>query len=212
MAEQEGVIKFQLEFTEAPPLSEDLLRKLSAWRRILYRLELIGQTPDRYDGYGFGNISLRLPHPSSRESFVITGTQTGLHETLASEHYAVVERCLPEENRIVGRGPIRPSSESLTHGILYTLDPSIACVMHVHSPDLWNAAQRLEIASTSKDVPYGTPAMAKEVQRIFCESAVQKDRIFSMGGHEDGIVSFGRSVEEAGIPLVSFLAKALEIS
>ena len=50
MPEQEGVIKFQLDFTPAPALPADALLEISAWRKMLYLTQLIGQTPDRYDG------------------------------------------------------------------------------------------------------------------------------------------------------------------
>ena len=53
---EEGVIRFDLEFTAAPPVTIPGLDELNAWRRILRQLGLIGQDPDRYGGYGFGNL------------------------------------------------------------------------------------------------------------------------------------------------------------
>jgi hypothetical protein len=35
-------------------------------------------------------------------------------------------------------------------------------------------------------------------------------KIFVMGGHEDGIISFGRNIEEAGLTLIRFLALTTE--
>ena len=40
--------------------------------------------------------------------------------------------------------------------------------------------------------------MAAEVQRLFNETDVQEQKIFAMGGHEDGVIAFGTSAEEAG--------------
>ena len=137
MPHQEGVIKFELTFTAAPPLAEEQLREISAWRRILWLLGLTGRDPARYDGLGYGNVSLRLPPfdaPPKRRSFVVSGTQTGGLPELGPEHYAVVTGCDPENNRVAAEGPIRPSSEALTHGALYALDAALRCVLHVHCP------------------------------------------------------------------------------
>jgi hypothetical protein len=46
-------------------------------------------------------------------------------------------------------------------------------------------------------VPYGTPEMAREVQRLFRETDVRNWNIFAMAGHGDGIVAFGRDFREA---------------
>lgn len=211
MSKQEGVIKFQLEFTPAPPLPVADLAVINGWRAMLYQKKLIGQDPARYGGYGYGNLSVRLAPfdaPPALRRFVISGSQTGELAELGPEHYAIVTECYPEENRVVAHGPIRPSSESLTHGAVYALDPAIGVVLHAHSPEIWQAAATLDIPITDHHVPYGTPAMAAEVERLFATSDVAERRIFSMGGHEDGIVAFGASAEAAGEVLLAALAAA----
>jgi ribulose-5-phosphate 4-epimerase/fuculose-1-phosphate aldolase len=112
------------------------------------------------------------------------------------------------ENRLVAFGPIRPSSESLTHGAVYALDSAIRVVLHVHSPEIWQAAAALGIPITDPLVPYGTPEMAAEVMRLYATTDMAQRRIFSMGGHEDGIFTFGASAEEAGDVLMAALAAA----
>ena len=47
------------------------------------------------------------------------------------------------------------------------------------------------------DVPYGTPEMAREVQRLFRETDVRTRKIFAMAGHTDGIVAFGQDFRQA---------------
>lgn len=210
----EGTIKFNLQFTPSPPLPGETLREINAWRHILYLLQLIGRNADRYGGFGYGNISQRLePYdaPPHQRRFVISGTQTGGLAWLAPEHYSIVVECHPEQNLVVAEGPIPPSSESLTHGMLYALDESLRFIIHVHSPHIWQAASELNIPITSKEVAYGTPEMAREVQRLFQETEVRELLIFAMGGHEDGIVSFGHTAEEAGMVLIRYLAQALDL-
>jgi ribulose-5-phosphate 4-epimerase/fuculose-1-phosphate aldolase len=209
--QQEGVIKFHLEFTPGPPLPAVEIARLNTWRAKLYRQKLIGQDPARYGGYGYGNLSMRLaPYdaaPALRR-FVISGSQTGDLAELGPEQYAIVTECYPQENRVVAHGPIRPSSESLTHAAVYALDPAIRVVFHVHSPEIWHVAALLGIPITDPNIPYGTPAMAAEVVRLFAETTVAQRRIFSMGGHEDGIVAFGETAEAAGEALLATLVAA----
>jgi ribulose-5-phosphate 4-epimerase/fuculose-1-phosphate aldolase len=215
LTQQEGVIKFDLEFHQAPPLPAAALREINAWRRILYLLGLTGRDPARYDGLGFGNISQRLEPfaaPPARRRFVISGTQTGGLEELGAEHYTTVLESHPEANRLVAAGPIRPSSESLTHAALYALDASLRFVMHVHSPEIWRQAAVLDLPRTDPAAAYGTPEMAAETARLFREEAVRAGGIFVMGGHEDGVVAFGRTAEAAGTALLSALARALALS
>jgi ribulose-5-phosphate 4-epimerase/fuculose-1-phosphate aldolase len=212
MATKEGVIKFEMEYKVAPALPEEQLRELNAWRKLMYLTELIGQTPTRYGGYGFGNISCRVDYPcdSGQPPFAITGTQTGGAADLTPDDYVVVTACYPESNRLAAEGPVKPSSESLTHGVIYALDNNIRWVMHAHSPHIWRNAAALALPMTAADVAYGTPDMAAEVARLFRESDVAQQRIFGMAGHEDGIVSFGATAEEAGFVLLGYLARAFQ--
>lgn len=212
MEPQEGVIKFDLQFTPAPPLSAIELTALNGWRRILFMLGLTGRDPQRYEGLSYGNVSLRLPPyaaPPLERPFVISGTQTGALPELAPENYAVVRSWDPQRNRVVAEGPVRPSSEALTHGALYALDSKLRCVLHIHSPLLWRHTVHLELPMTDPVAAYGTPAMAAEVARLYAEPQVRAGGILAMGGHEDGLVSFGASIEEAGTILVRWLARAL---
>jgi hypothetical protein len=92
--------------------------------------------------------------------------------------------------------------------MLYDMDVRIQAVLHVHSPDIWQVAGTLGLPVTRASVPYGTPAMATEVQRLFRETDVLRQGILSMGGHEDGIVAFGQTVAAAGDTLLAALAQA----
>jgi ribulose-5-phosphate 4-epimerase/fuculose-1-phosphate aldolase len=213
MAKQEGIIKFDLDYTPAPAPDAADLAEINHWRDVLYARRLIGQDPQRYGGYGYGNISRRLPPfdaPPTLRRFVISGTQTGNLSELAPEHYAVVVVCEPDSNHIVAEGPIRPSSESLTHGTVYDLDADLRWVLHVHSPEIWTHARSLGLPVTDPAVPYGCPEMAAEVRRLFAETDVAMRRVFAMGGHEDGIVAFGKTPEAAADALLTCLDRATQ--
>jgi hypothetical protein len=51
--------------------------------------------------------------------------------------------------------------------------------------------------TTSKSVAYGTPEMAYEIMRLFTMGDVRSRQIFVMAGHEGGIVTFGKDLENA---------------
>ena len=206
---EEGVIRFDLEFTAAAPATIPALDELNAWRRILRQLGLIGQDSERYGGYGFGNISRRLPPfdaPENHRPFLISGSQTGHLTELSVAGFATVSDYDAGRNRVVARGPIKPSSESLTHGSVYNTNNDIRVILHVHSPDIWRCASILNLPATDASVPYGTPAMAREVEKLFEAVDHMEIGVFVMGGHEDGVIAFGRTVDEAGSVLVRALA------
>jgi L-ribulose-5-phosphate 4-epimerase len=212
----EGVIRFEARH-EPGPLGErehgDTVRVLSAWRGILAHLRLLGQDPARYEGLGYGNVSARTGPfgdvARGRRRFLVTGTQTGgiAHATL--REFCLVESWDIARNTVTSRGPVAPSSESLTHAALYDASPAIRVVLHAHAPELWRHARALGLPSTHPAAANGTPAMAEEVQRLYREGTFASTRVAAMGGHEDGVLAFGNSAEEAGTALVAQLARAL---
>lgn len=210
MAKREGVSKFSLDFREEPCLTAEMTDSLTGWRHVLHRLGLIGQEPGRYQGYGFGNISRRWGDPPG--SFIISGTQTGGAPFLLPGDYALVTACEPLTNSVSAVGTTRPSSEALTHGQLYRLDEEIGSVVHVHSPEIWRKAETLQLPVTRSEVEYGTPEMALEVERLFCTAEVRRQRIFAMGGHEDGVVGFGRDLTEACTVVIAAFVRAVVLA
>ena len=213
----EGVIKFEADHSTTPLPDRDfgeLVCKLAAWREILAKMGVIGQSPELYGGAGYGNVSGRVGAPSAplgRRPFLVTGTQTGGEPCLGPDHFCLVRSYDPKANRVTSRGPTRPSSESLTHGALYDLGSHIRFVFHGHTPIVWRNAAALGLPTTDPTVPYGTPGMAREVQRLYREGRLPETRVLAMGGHEDGVVVFGRSPDEAGQALLAVIARAYEL-
>jgi L-ribulose-5-phosphate 4-epimerase len=209
MQEQEGVIKYQLEHTEKSINEKFSLSEINAWRTIIFRLGLIGQDPERYDNLGFGNISQRLDSQSSQ--FIISSSQTGHIEHLSPEHYCLVVKADPRKNQIQSCGLYKPSSESLTHASIYAQDGNIQAVIHVHSPEIWNNTAALNLPHISADIPYGTVEMAIAVEQLFQSGDLQRTSLFTMLGHEDGVVSFGVNMQEAAWELIKCLSLAIGI-
>jgi len=210
----EGVTKFRVDHRDGSDgLGERTRhRELIAWRSILFDLGLVGQDTARYGGAGFGNLSVRVGAPSAprgRRPFLITGTQTGGAAKLDEEGLCVVEAYDIAGNAVRSRGPVRPSSESMTHGAIYDLSPRIRWVVHVHAPLLWRAAARLHLPRTDPGIEYGTPEMAREVWRLYRDSPLAEIGVLAMTGHEDGIIAFGATCAEACSRLLERHARAL---
>jgi len=211
----EGVIRFDVRH-EQRPLEERVLgataRVLSAWRELLAGIGVIGRDPGRYEGLGYGNVSARVGPfgdvARGRRRFLVSGSQTGGLAHLTLREYALVESWDLEENRVSSAGLVAPSSESLTHAALYDVSPAIRVVLHAHAPDLWRHARALGLPVSRPEAANGTTAMALEVQRLYREGTFASTRVAAMGGHEDGVLAFGGSAEEAGTALVAQLARA----
>ena len=195
--QEEGVIKFKCNWIKEAPLDFELIKDLNKWRDKLYAANLIGKNKD---GIGYGNISIRY----KQINFIITGSSTGKLPKLTAEHYTVVTEYDLDKNTLTAVGPVIASSESLTHAVIYEHQKDVNAVIHVHHPRLWKKLLEI-LPSTSKDVEYGTPAMAREILRLFEESNLAEEKIFSMGGHEEGIVSFGKDLNEAGKKIFEML-------
>jgi L-ribulose-5-phosphate 4-epimerase len=212
-AAEEGVIKFVAEHRSQ---KLDLRRygaladELAGWRQVMALCGLVGQDPARYCGAGFGNLSVRVGTPGSglgRRAMLISGTQTGGHARVGLDDFCVVERYDVRDNHVTSHGMVRPSSESMTHGAIYDLGPHIRAVLHAHAPIIWRHAAALAIPTTRPEVPYGTQDMAREMARLNRETPLAERQILSMAGHEDGIIAFGRSLDEAGRVLMTCLAR-----
>ena len=203
----EGVIRYRLEFTPAPSPGLRESAALRAWFRICRQTGLVGQSTELYEGVAYGNLSQRI----DSESFLITGTQTSGLDHLEPENFARVTDFAPASNRLVANGPCKPSSEAMTHGIIYRLLSNVNSVFHAHSSVIWRNSALLELPTTSTDAEYGTPEMTEEVERLLQNPEMAQQGVFSMGGHEDGIVAYGENAQQAGTLMIAALARALAI-
>lgn len=187
----EGYTKYQCEWRQAPALPAECVAELNAWRNRLHEQGLIGYYPQYRVGYG--NVSIREDESGA---FIISGTQTGHIEVTDERHYARVVRCDIEANRVLCEGPVQASSEALTHAAIYALDPAIRAVVHVHDAALWNEFID-RVPTTAREISYGTPEMALDFRRLYAETEFAALGVAVMGGHEEGIVSFGEDIGEA---------------
>ena len=187
----EGVVKYRCDWEEADPVAAGNIADLMTWRERLHSWGLIGVYEN---GIGFGNVSVRLGNSCQ---FVISGTQTAHLRDLGPESYCTVTEFNLEQNFLCCRGPVQASSEALTHAALYLQRDDVGGILHGHNPKLWQQLL-FKIPTTRKGISYGTPQMALEMFRLFEEENLAERKILAMAGHEDGIICFGSTLDEAG--------------
>ncbi len=204
MSEVEGTIQFAYNLS---PSDEDILdqaafSELAAWRSILFALDLLGQTPDKYGGYAYGNLSCAL-----ESGFAITASQTSGAQELIPEHVVRVVDANLERFWIEAEGSEPPSSESITHAMIYQADERSRFVFHIHSTEIWSARAELNLPETASEVAYGSREMAGAVNQLLANNQ-SRPLVFATAGHEDGIFALGHHARDCGGLLVSYLAKA----
>lgn len=194
-----GAIKFRCERVSTAPVVFGQLPELNACRRTLLQLRLVGCGAD---GIGFGNLSVR---DDTGAGFFITGSGTGDRAELTSADIARVIACDFAANLVHCEGAAVASSESLTHASIYDASPETRAVIHFHSAQLWSRLKGA-LPTTSRSVEYGTPAMAIEVARLFAETDVKNERLMVMGGHLEGLIAFGATLQETLESVLGFSA------
>lgn len=191
----EGYIKFNCDWKKMPPLAKSDLTDLIIWRQAMYRMGLIGAYAN---GIGFGNISARY----HEKEFVISGSATGNFEKLNEAHFTKVTQFDLNKNSLYCEGPIIASSESLSHAVIYQQCDWVNGVIHVHHLEMWKQLLH-KVPTTSKTAAYGTPEMANSIIQLLKETDLQKQRIFVMEGHEEGIFAFGENLEMAANVIIN---------
>jgi len=187
MINDEGYIKFNLEWKKQSfDFPDPLYHSIQTWRQKLFDLNLVGAYPD---GVGFGNLSIRYHN----HQFIITGSATGNIKQLTKKHYALVKKFDLDSNSIYAVGQTKASSESLSHAAIYQSNQEVNAVIHIHHQKYWEKYLK-KLPTTPEDSSFGTPEMAREISKL----AASEKGIIIMGGHPEGIMAFGKSLNEAG--------------
>lgn len=196
-----GLIKYHCSWKHSKPVDETYVQVLNKWRDKIYAAGLIGVGDD---GVGFGNISIRY----CKDQFIITGSGTGLLESLTPQHYSLVTGYDLNTHTLNCEGAIKASSESMSHATLYSCDAAINAVIHVHSLILWKKLLN-QVPTTVEKAEYGSKELTDDIRRLFKETDLPKQKLLVMAGHEAGIISFGKDIDEAGTIILDNYGKSL---
>ena len=206
MSKTEGTIQFAYQLTHAEdvPMGVTQFANLAAWRSILFELQLLGQMATKYEGFAFGNISVRC---QDAPGFIITASQTSGETQLHRNHLVHIKSCNLPRFWVDASGQEPPSSESLTHAMIYAADANIKCIFHAHNQVIWENRTQLNLPETAADVGYGSPQMAEAVRELM-QSHPTRPLTFATAGHEDGLFACGQTPHDSGGLLVNYLAQA----
>ena len=99
-------------------------------------------------------------------------------------------------------GMTKASSESMSHAVIYEQNPDINSVIHVHHVKMWKDYLNV-LPTTDPEAQFGTPRIATEIQKLI----KNKKGIIIMGGHEEGILTYGSTIEETYNLLLEYFNK-----
>jgi L-ribulose-5-phosphate 4-epimerase len=188
---EEGYIKYHCNWIQEEVIKPEQIHDINTWRNLLMKQGYIGM----YDnGIGFGNISMRI----DEHTFMISGSATGGIKELTADHYALVTDFNLTHNQLTCKGMTTASSESLTHASIYACSKETNAVVHIHHKEKWSSLFN-HAATTDPSIAYGTPEMAFAIQNLILQDKVGPSKIIVMGGHEEGLISYGKTLEEAAM-------------
>jgi ribulose-5-phosphate 4-epimerase/fuculose-1-phosphate aldolase len=188
---EEGYIKYHCNWIQEEVIKPEQIHDINTWRNLLMKQGYIGM----YDnGIGFGNISMRI----DEHTFMISGSATGGIKELTADHYALVTDFNLTHNQLTCKGMTTASSESLTHASIYACSKETNAVVHIHHKEKWSSLFN-HAATTDPSIAYGTPEMAFAIQNLILQDKVGPSKIIVMGGHVEGLISYGKTMEEAAM-------------
>jgi len=187
----DGYIKFNIQWEETGfvvPL--DVYERLRFWRNKLFDLKLIGAYKN---GIGYGNISEKIPDTLQ---FYISGSATGNFKKSTLHHYALVSSYNIKDNFVSCFGPVKASSESLSHAAIYESNKHVGAVIHIHDLKMWEKLLN-QVPSTSSSALFGTPEIAFEIKNQVLSTGKISD-VIVMAGHKEGILFYGENLDQTG--------------
>ncbi len=184
----EGVIKFKAKQLSSDSISNKEFEAISPWRDLCFEKLYIGVADD---GIGYGNISMRS---GDNNKFIISASATGGINNSNPEDYSEVISFDIKNNSLECIGSKLASSESLSHAAIYNCNKDIKTVLHIHNIKLWNKYKNI-LPTTSEQIEYGTQDMANAIAELTLSIGNYKG-IIVMGGHIEGLLSFGQTLEE----------------
>lgn len=173
--------KFKTEFRNEELPDDTRISEIIEWGM---RLHKAGFLPAEHGGHA-GNMSFR-----NNKGFVITagGVSKG---SLNPRNFVQVFNCNIDTKWVEAGGQLEPSSETLTHYLIYRERPDVNSIIHVHDNLVMENAKELKIKATKREHDYGTVDLAYEIEKV-----LGHEKFIVVKGH--GVISFGKSPWEAG--------------
>lgn len=161
---------------EVPPETSGFY---TLFKRICDRLKVHDMTPANA-----GNLSIRY-----RDGLIITASGSNLGNFEENE-LIFVKKCRMEDELVLYHGPIKPSSESIMHWLIYKKRPEAAAVIHAHD-EFATCSELLvgEIEESNREEPYGSVELANMAIEMFSRA----EKIFVLKNH--GYIAVGPDLD-----------------
>lgn len=133
-----------------------------------------------------GNLSVR-----HQDGLIVTSTGSNLG-CLEKNELVFIDQCNADEEKVFYYGPIKPSSETIMHWLIYQKRPEALAIIHAHD-EFATCSKLLEgrVHETGCEKPYGSVELA----RTAIETFERAERIIVLKNH--GYVAVGNSLDEA---------------
>jgi len=157
---------------EVPPETSGFY---TLFKRICDRLKVHDMTPANA-----GNLSIR-----HRDGLIITASGSNLGNFEENE-LIFVKKCRVEDELVLYHGPIKPSSESIMHWLIYKKRPETEAIIHTHD-EFATCSELLvgEIEESNREEPYGSVELANMAIEMFSRA----EKIFVLKNH--GYIAVG---------------------
>jgi ribulose-5-phosphate 4-epimerase/fuculose-1-phosphate aldolase len=148
-----------------------------------------------------GNLSIRYT-----DGLIISASGCNLGR-IEQDELIFVEHCDAGTKRVLYRGPIKPSSESIMHWLIYEDRQDAQAIIHAHDefatrPELLAGA----VEESKHEKPYGTIELA----RMAIETFQRAERIIVLKNH--GYIAIGPDLDRTCNLIVSTHLRLLEKS
>jgi len=171
-------VKFEvIQRSEEPPCQAAVLYRV--FRGVGDRLKAHHMAPANA-----GNMSVRYGR-----GLLITASACNL-ECIEQNEVIFVEQCDVAAERVVYCGPLKPSSESIMHWLIYASRPKARAIIHAHDefatrPELLAG----EVEESKREEPYGTIELA----HMAIETFQRAERIIVLKNH--GYIAIGPDLD-----------------
>jgi ribulose-5-phosphate 4-epimerase/fuculose-1-phosphate aldolase len=173
---------FQVEHRSGEPLEWPGIPSLIT---LAHDLAVLGLMPS-YGIGDHGNLSCRVP-----EGFVITARATRKIRLIPQEFVRIAD-CTrgPRGLTLVCDGTRLPSTDTLLHWRIYQARPDVGALIHVHDPNVLEAAPELGLPVTEVSARFNSHQLVEDVVRLASGSdfLVMRDH---------GCLALGRTLDQA---------------
>jgi len=84
----------------------------------------------------------------------------------------------------------------MSHAVIYECNKNIGAVIHIHNKKMWEKYLH-KLPTTPKYATFGTPELAYELKKLYNTTNFKTKKIAIFGGHVEGIIAFGKDLDEA---------------